>query len=249
MLLLQTSYFSCNSTNKTLFWSIYQQIKGWVCVHSPPISPHGPMVAVNQTCKEDVICLPLTVVLMAQTTDRVEYDGKMIHFPTLCKSQACLKMTGFIDALKTNFATRLDNFSVPIEAMRFVKDLFCVNVEGEFALKAKELHIMCLKDSSVDHTLDIWHGSKNFGRKIHALLQDIQQEVQEVKPVHAEGGEGQQLHRTPPESHPVELFQMQVSRGLGSWSSPCRVTPPPVGSRKDFNIETSNTWLHFVRVC
>lgn len=48
-------------------------------------------------------------------------------------------MTGFIDALKTNFATRFDNFSIPTKVMRFVKDRFCVNVEGEFVLKAKEL--------------------------------------------------------------------------------------------------------------
>ncbi len=44
---------------------------------------------------------------------------------------------GFIDALKTNFADRFDHFS--IEVRKFVKDPFCVNVEGEFASEAKEL--------------------------------------------------------------------------------------------------------------
>ncbi len=46
---------------------------------------------------------------------------------------------GFIDTLKTNFSTRFDHFNIPTEVMRLVKDPFCANVEGEFALKAKEL--------------------------------------------------------------------------------------------------------------
>lgn len=40
---------------------------------------------------------------------------------------------------KTNFATRFDDFSIPTEVMKFVKDPFCVNVQGGLALKAKEL--------------------------------------------------------------------------------------------------------------
>lgn len=76
--------------------------------------------------------------------------GKMLHFPTLSKSAQPITdvMTGFIDKLKTNFATRFDNFSIPTEVMRFVKDPFCVNVEGEFALKAKEL-VTSLNEASL----------------------------------------------------------------------------------------------------
>lgn len=48
-------------------------------------------------------------------------------------------MSGFIDSLKNNFATRFDGFSISSEVMRFVKDPFCVNVEADFALKGKEL--------------------------------------------------------------------------------------------------------------
>ncbi len=59
----------------------------------------------------------------------------------LCTSgqQITAVMTGFIDALKTNFADRFDHFSIPAEVKKFVKDPFCLNVEGEFASKAKEL--------------------------------------------------------------------------------------------------------------
>ncbi len=67
--------------------------------------------------------------------------GQMLHFPTLHTSgqQITAVMTGFIDALKTNFADRFDHFSIPAEMRIFVKDTFCVNVEGEFASEAKEL--------------------------------------------------------------------------------------------------------------
>lgn len=67
--------------------------------------------------------------------------GKMLHFPTLRKSglQITKLMSGFIDSLKSNFATRFDNFSISSEVMRFVKDPFCVNVETDFALRGKEL--------------------------------------------------------------------------------------------------------------
>ena len=58
-------------------------------------------------------------------------------------------MTGLINALKTNFATRFENFSIPTEVMRFVNDPFCVDVVGEFAVKAKELvvslNMTCLR--------------------------------------------------------------------------------------------------------
>lgn len=56
--------------------------------------------------------------------------GKMLHFPTLRKSglQITEVMSGFIDSLKNNFATRFDDFSISSEVMRFVKDPFCVNV-------------------------------------------------------------------------------------------------------------------------
>ncbi|CAK6968949.1 hypothetical protein NHX12_034281 [Scomber scombrus] len=67
--------------------------------------------------------------------------GKMLHFPTLRKSglQITKVTSGFIDSLKSNFATRFDDFSIPHEVMRFVKDPFCVNIEADFAMKAKEL--------------------------------------------------------------------------------------------------------------
>lgn len=48
-------------------------------------------------------------------------------------------MSGFIDPLKNNFATRFEGFSISSEVMKFVKDPFCVNVEADFALKGKEL--------------------------------------------------------------------------------------------------------------
>ncbi len=65
----------------------------------------------------------------------------MLHFPTLRTSgqQITAVMTGFIDALKTNFTDRFDNFSIPAEVRKFVKEPSCVNVEGEFASKSKEL--------------------------------------------------------------------------------------------------------------
>ena len=67
--------------------------------------------------------------------------GKMLHFPTLKKSglQITQMMSSFIDTLKNNFATRFGHFSIFSEVMRFVKDPFCVNVETDFALKAKEV--------------------------------------------------------------------------------------------------------------
>ncbi|KAF3859894.1 hypothetical protein F7725_000149 [Dissostichus mawsoni] len=76
--------------------------------------------------------------------------GKMLHFPTLRTAglQITEVMTGFMDALKTNFAARFEHFSLPTEVMRFVKDPFSVNVEGEFALKAKEL-IVTLNEASL----------------------------------------------------------------------------------------------------
>lgn len=48
-------------------------------------------------------------------------------------------MPNFIDPLKTNFATRFDDFSISSEVMRFVKEPFCVNVEADFALEGKQL--------------------------------------------------------------------------------------------------------------
>lgn len=67
--------------------------------------------------------------------------GKMLHFPTLRKSglQITEVMSGFTDSLKNNFATRFDDFSIPSEVLKFVKDPFCVNVDADFALKGKEL--------------------------------------------------------------------------------------------------------------
>ena len=63
-------------------------------------------------------------------------------------------MTGLINALKTNFATRFENFSIPTEVMRFVNDPFCVDVVGEFAVKAKELVVSlneaCLQMELID---------------------------------------------------------------------------------------------------
>ena len=65
----------------------------------------------------------------------------MLIFPALRTAglQTTEAMTGLINALKTNFATRCENFSIPTEVMRFVNDPFCVDVVGEFAVKAKEL--------------------------------------------------------------------------------------------------------------
>ncbi len=65
----------------------------------------------------------------------------MLHFPTLRTSgqQITVVMTAFIDARKTNFADRFDNFRICAEVRKFVKDPFCVNVDGEFASKAMEL--------------------------------------------------------------------------------------------------------------
>lgn len=75
--------------------------------------------------------------------------GKMLHFPTLRTSgQITEVMTDFIDALKTNFATRFGDFTIPTEVRKFVKDPFCVNVEGEFASKAKEL-VVSLDEASL----------------------------------------------------------------------------------------------------
>ena len=63
-------------------------------------------------------------------------------------------MTGFINALKTNFAAGFENFSIPTEVMRFVNDPFCVDVVGEFAVKAKELVVSlneaCLQLKLID---------------------------------------------------------------------------------------------------
>lgn len=76
--------------------------------------------------------------------------GKMLHFPTLRKAglQITDKMSGFIDSLKNNFATRFDDFSIPSEVMRFVKDPFCADVDADFASKAKEL-CMSLDEASL----------------------------------------------------------------------------------------------------
>lgn len=46
------------------------------------------------------------------------------------------EMSGFIDSLKNNFATRIDDFSIPSEVMTFVKDPFCADVDADFASKA-----------------------------------------------------------------------------------------------------------------
>ena len=63
----------------------------------------------------------------------------MLLFPALCTAglQTTEAMTGLINALKTDFAARFENFSIPTEVMRFVNDPFCVDVVGEFAVKAK----------------------------------------------------------------------------------------------------------------
>jgi len=65
----------------------------------------------------------------------------MLHFPTLRSSglQITEMMSGFIDLLKNNFATRFHDFSIPSGVMTFVKDPFSVNVQSDFALKGKEL--------------------------------------------------------------------------------------------------------------
>ena len=67
--------------------------------------------------------------------------GKMLHFPTLRSSglQITEMMSGFIDSLKNNFATRFHDFGIPSGVMTFVKDPFSVNVQSDFALKGKEL--------------------------------------------------------------------------------------------------------------
>ncbi|KAF3841488.1 hypothetical protein F7725_007350 [Dissostichus mawsoni] len=88
--------------------------------------------------------------LIHQSLLCAKLSGKMLHFPTLRTAglQITEVMTGFMDALKTNFAARFEHFSLPTEVMRFVKDPFSVNVEGEFALKAKEL-IVTLNEASL----------------------------------------------------------------------------------------------------
>ena len=83
-------------------------------------------------------------------------SGKMLLFPALRTAglQTTEAMTGLINALKTNFATRCENFSIPTEVMRFVNDPFCVDVVGEFAVKAKELVVSlneaCLQLELID---------------------------------------------------------------------------------------------------
>ena len=81
---------------------------------------------------------------------------KMLHFPALRAAglQTTEAMTGFINALKNNFAARFENFSIPTEVMRFVNDPFCVDVVGEFTVKAKELVVSlneaCLQLELID---------------------------------------------------------------------------------------------------
>lgn len=67
--------------------------------------------------------------------------GKMLHFSTLRKPglQMTEVMSNFTDSLKTNFATRSEDFSISSEVMRFVKDPVCVNVEADFVLEGKQL--------------------------------------------------------------------------------------------------------------
>ena len=83
-------------------------------------------------------------------------SGKMLHFPALRTAglQTTEAMTGFINALKTNFAARFKHFSIPTEVMGFVNDPFCVDVVGEFAVKAKELVVSlneaCLQLELID---------------------------------------------------------------------------------------------------
>lgn len=48
-------------------------------------------------------------------------------------------MSNLTDSLKTNFATRFEDFSISSEGMRFGKDAFCVHVEADFALEGKQL--------------------------------------------------------------------------------------------------------------
>ncbi len=69
---------------------------------------------------------------VTQLEEKLHAFKKMLHFPTLHTSgqQITAVMIGFIDAQKTNFADRFDHFSIPAEVRKFVKDLFCVNVEG-----------------------------------------------------------------------------------------------------------------------
>lgn len=65
----------------------------------------------------------------------------MLHFQDRTSGHQITQVVmGFIDTLKTNFANRFDHFSIPTEVRKFVKDTFCVNVEGEFASKAKDIH-------------------------------------------------------------------------------------------------------------
>lgn len=64
-------------------------------------------------------------------------------------------MTDFIDALNTNFAAWFDDFTIPPEVRKFVKDPFCVNVEGDFASKEKELVVSLNEASSQLELIDI----------------------------------------------------------------------------------------------
>ena len=51
---------------------------------------------------------------------------------------------------------------------------------------------------------------------LHQIPEAVQQEVEEVEPVHGEGGQGLRLHPRPPEGRPPELYhirQQHAARG------------------------------------
>uniref|UniRef100_A0A8P4G4I4 Uncharacterized protein n=1 Tax=Dicentrarchus labrax TaxID=13489 RepID=A0A8P4G4I4_DICLA len=93
--------------------------------------------------------------------------GKMLHFPTLRKSglQIIEVMSGFIDSLKNNFATRFEDFSISSEVMRFVKDPFWVNVEADFLLRGKEL-VSSLDKGSLQLELNDIQSSDNLRQSL-----------------------------------------------------------------------------------
>uniref|UniRef100_A0A1A8GM58 HAT C-terminal dimerisation domain-containing protein n=1 Tax=Nothobranchius korthausae TaxID=1143690 RepID=A0A1A8GM58_9TELE len=68
---------------------------------------------------------------------------RMLHFPTLRKAtsppKVTAEMTGLVAKLKDNFASRLEDLSLPTEAMQLTKDPFAAIAEETLSIKAKEV--------------------------------------------------------------------------------------------------------------
>ena len=68
--------------------------------------------------------------------------GSLLHFNTL-KTRAAGRVTGlmveFIKQLRANFASRLEDFSVPRDVIAFVRDPLAIRSSGELSSLAKTL--------------------------------------------------------------------------------------------------------------